>query len=145
MTTPKFTPTLLLDADGKPTGYGTLRVIVSTCAACQSPMVAPPRSQAPFPRAMNETFGAQIKAAGWQVASEACLADGGRICDRCERAGLATFRCHLCGLLRSTSQVQEGFGDPAEYLCVPCFETVPAKRWAEACAALREAHKYDFE
>jgi len=141
----KFTPTLLLGADGKPTGYGTMLVAVRACATCQAPMVASPRGADPFTRGWDETFGAQLKAAGWQVASDACVADGGRICDRCKQAGLATFRCDLCGLLRSTSQVQEGFGDPAEYLCVPCFETVPAKRWAEACDALREAHKYDFE
>jgi hypothetical protein len=45
-------------------------------------------------------------------------------------------------LLRAL-QVEEQFGDPAEYLCKPCYETVPASVWDAAKERLRRSHQYD--
>lgn len=52
--------------------------------------------------------------------------------------------CALCNKLRK-GKPQEAIGDPPEFMCTPCYETVPAKIWIAKRDALWEEHRYDFE
>lgn len=73
------------------------------------------------------------------------IKDNEYICVECEKAGMASFKCSLCGIDQSSDQVRESFGSPAEYLCKKCYETVSAKDWAEKVDELEKAHRWDYE
>ena len=133
-------------------GYGervfaTMLVELSRCPCCKKPMIsAPPKEWAR--RWTFYDFDGQVKRAGWVWTSQTERGDGyGRraICRDCETAGKGTFTCVLCKEERQTSAIHERYGDPPEFLCVSCYETVPAKAWDEKTNELEEAHRWDHE
>jgi hypothetical protein len=115
---------------------------MSRCDECDALMV---------PRGLRiDSFGAGL----WERAREAMgivprydgdMDDGRIVCAPCAEAGGATFECALCHVQRTFDLEHDSWGDPAERLCEPCYETVPAKVWTEKTADLHEAHRYDFE
>lgn len=51
------------------------------------------------------------------------------------------FICAFCGQKRAWADMQAQFGDPPEFLCAPCYESVPAARWQEAYDRLAQKHR----
>ncbi len=130
-----FVPQLLEE------GYGIVLVAVSTCAKCSRTMIATGKGY-DFPAFWKAGRTEQLRRADWREKAFVTNADGGALCKECAETDGA-FRCELCKQVRQ-GEPEDLFGDPAEYLCTPCFETVPAKTWAEAVSRLMDAHQYDF-
>ena len=82
--------------------------------------------------------------AGWRLESDSEF-DNHHICAQCASEGKGGFTCALCGQVRSSDQEKKSFGDPAEFLCVVCYETQPAKVWQQKVDELYEEHRCDFE
>jgi len=136
-----FTPTQIEN------NYGTMLVQLYTCHLCHKKMVAPPMKGyfgiRTFPYYVRIDFDAQRKSAGWEEMTETTV-DGNYICKSCKVAGLATFECALCHNRHLTTEIEEAYGDPAEYLCKQCYQMVPAKIWDDKNKELRKRHQYDF-
>ena len=130
-----FVPTVLAP------GYGVVLVAVEECAKCSRTMIATGLGR-DFPAFWKAGRIEQIKRADWREKSYVSDADGGALCSECATM-YGAFRCDLCTQIRR-GKPEETFGDGG-YLCVPCFETVPAKTWAEAAKRLDDEHRYDFD
>ncbi len=112
------------------------------CGVCRRPTLLG-EGAGVFPAWYKVSRDMQLLRAGWRDQSKATTADGKTLCTECA-ATHARFFCALCNTERS-GEPQESYGDPAEHLCVPCYETVPAKAWREKGNELERAHRYDFE
>lgn len=127
--------------------YLAMLIEAEICPICQKIMTRAGKSffnGGNFPNAMSYNFDTQIKNAGVVVMSKIQV-DDHCICIECANAGKADFLCALCNIRRPTDQVQESFGEPPEYLCKICYETVPAKQWDMKTSELYSQHQYDFE
>lgn len=117
------------------------------CVVCLNNMVHAPTNyhiRPTFPRYIGNNFEAQAKKAGLELGSDIKV-DGRYICKKCENEGKADFLCSLCNERHSVSKVEEQIGDPPEFLCLQCYETVPAKEWADKITSLNDDHQYDFD
>ncbi len=140
--TPKF-----IDSENR---YAEMLVEVHVCPLCHKCMM--PRIEGSyrvserniFPHYREIDYETQLKRAGWLLMSDVKV-DDKYICLDCERTGKADFLCALCGQRKPTSKKREAFGDPPEYLCDDCYETVSAKAWDEKQMELYAAHRWDFE
>jgi len=129
--------------------YALFLVSLSVCPKCGHEMIASPdryggRWTDMFPKYEKATLEAQAKRAGLHIKSRVRV-DGEYICTSCEQEGKADFLCELCGQRKPTDKIKESFGDPAEYLCSDCFETVTAEVWEKKAEELHEIHRWDFE
>ena len=128
-------------------GYGLMLVNLDQCVVCSLPMVRRswdmPHSS-PFPPYDPVSLKAQAQRAGWVFAGKLQV-NAETICERCERADRARAACYLCKRERKASEVREAIGDPPEYLCTPCYDSVPARVWDRAVKELEEAHRWDHE
>ncbi len=124
--------------------YGVMLVQLQTCGHCNRPCLRTHGGNrgGVFPDWFAIDRGAQLRKADWGMLSSTCNAKGARLCDECAKEHGA-FRCVLCKQER-LGKPQESVGDPSEYLCTPCFETVPAKTWTDELARLEEAHRWDY-
>lgn len=141
-----FVPALVLESGGR--AYGTMLVGLQRCGGCNKWMVEPLSSHKPFPFHYQTSFEKQCAAAGWAINGYATKSVGDRevpICRACKAADVGSFKCALCEQERKSSQSEEvfGFGDGADHLCKPCYETTPAKAWNEKCDELEKSHQYD--
>lgn len=117
---------------------------LGNCEKCGRDMVTKPKySYDVFPRYILNTFDAQVKRANLAVRSSTKV-DDEYICIDCVKAGKTDFKCDLCGKRKLTNKIKEGFGDPPDYLCIDCYETVSAKIWEEAVDELNNRHRYDY-
>lgn len=96
-----------------------------------------------FPQYFKEDQHSQCRKHGIEFTSKSKI-DDDYICETCEKAGKAKFRCSLCGEIRESDKIQITIGDPAEYLCKKCYETVSAKNWEEKNDELEKKHRYDY-
>lgn len=115
------------------------------CQTCQSLMIKKiKKSEGLFPmyHALNQE--SQAKNAGIQFIGNIKV-DDEYICEKCEKEGKADFLCALCEERKSTDKIQEIIGDPAEFLCTDCYNTVPASIWTNKLKELLEDHQYDYE
>jgi hypothetical protein len=132
----EFTP-YLIDAN-----HIAVAVQCSTCAECGRNMIGDlhGRALSVYPR---HALVDQLKRADVGRLSGRYNAAGRLLCADCAPVH-ARFHCVLCKEARAgTPQYSEG--DPAEFLCVPCFEQRTAKEWDEAVQELRKNHRWDFE
>ncbi len=65
------------------------------------------------------------------------------ICKECADKNLADFNCDLCNTRYPSSEIQESFGSPPDFLCQNCYKTQPAKVWCEKVNDLESSHRYD--
>lgn len=117
------------------------------CRTCGKVMIregAAVMSGGSFPNYGKLSIKEQAKNAGLEFMSGVKV-DNQEICITCKESGKADFLCRLCNARKSSDKVKETFGDPPEYLCEDCYETVPAKQWDEIVETLRDEHEYDFE
>lgn len=144
----RFTPEIIEEADKQSgrSSYGTMLVELKNCPICGHYMIRPPgdRWHSPFPRYYAIDFKAQLAEAKWVEKSDVRV-DGKKICVPCAEAGRADFLCALCGQRRPTNEIEDHFGEPPEFLCKPCYRTVPAETWNKKLSKLSESHRYDFE
>ncbi|MCJ7507540.1 MAG: hypothetical protein MUO85_02265 [candidate division Zixibacteria bacterium] len=139
-----YIPTVISDELGQ-THYGKVLVELEKCHICHRYMInSRDAKYGLFPKYDKITIEKQMERAGW-VQRSSVEVDEKYICCECAEAGKADFHCSLCNQRRLTDKIQESFGDPAEFLCTPCYESVPAKVWDEKVEKLREVHRYDFE
>ncbi|WP_394845008.1 hypothetical protein LZC95_49150 [Pendulispora brunnea] len=125
--------------------YVALAVRVKRCASCHLPMIPAadrmPLYSAGFPHMTPEQ---QAKRAGWpEITLYAVNIEGRHICDACALQGHAKFLCALCQKERDSSAIQARFGTRAEYLCKPCYVTVPAAEWDAKSDELSQKHRHD--
>jgi hypothetical protein len=115
---------------------------LSRCAKCEALMI---------PRGLkiddwgSALWGRAAKEMGLVRRFDGRMDEDMIVCAPCARKGGATFTCALCGVARGFDQEHDSWGDPAERLCVPCYETVPAKVWEAKTKELYGVHRYDFE
>jgi hypothetical protein len=120
-------------------------VRIRACVVCKKPTVPGLQQNhvSPFPAFYRANFAAQMERAG--IALVGSWNDSDPICAACHDAGTVTGECTLCHEQRKLSDMEEKIGLPSEYMCKPCYETVPAKTWATELARLEESHRWDFE
>ncbi len=118
----------------------------SKCPICQKNMVSGLRNQYgghPFPVGQNK-LGSQIERIGFVFSSDTTDKNNEVICVECSQAGLSSFVCFLCKEERTSNECKDTYGEPPEYLCHRCHETVTAKVYDQARDTLYAKHKYDF-
>jgi hypothetical protein len=98
-----------------------------------------------FPGYYRIRIEEQMKRASIQWATNERDKNDDRLCEVCAVAANIQITCALCKQDRPRADIQESFGDPPEYLCKPCYTTVPANVWELKSDKLRESHRYDFE
>jgi len=126
-------------------GYGKVLVELEKCPLCGKYMVdAKGAKYGLFPKYININIDKQMERAGWVLRS-CTKVDDKNICSECTEAGKADFLCTLCKQRKPTDKIKEEIGDPTEYICTDCYETMPAKEWDEKICKIREIHRYDFE
>ncbi|WP_394849609.1 hypothetical protein LZC95_19430 [Pendulispora brunnea] len=142
MKTVDFVPEEVECSDLRPEDCAiTLLVVVSRCAGCRRPMVP---LHAQF-RGVGHAaeFARQAVRANFPIQDRLFRDESGHLqCADCAAREGATFVCALCGARRSLSEVKEEFGTRSrEFLCKPCYATVPAVEWVDKCTELRNAHR----
>jgi hypothetical protein len=116
---------------------------IQECPICKKPMMNRDKSKL-FPDYRNLDQASQMKERGVVFVSKTYI-NGKYICVECEEANKATFHCELCGKEKPSSKICQSFGYPPDYLCIDCFETVPASEWEKAVESLADEHRWDFE
>ena len=117
---------------------------LTKCGICEKDMVTLPSNKNNIcPNWTQNSFDDQARRAGLVIKST-IIVDSHYICCDCEKAGLADFKCCLCKKRKPTSKIKEIFGDPEEFLCFDCYETVTAKIWEEEKERLIDEHRYDY-
>ncbi len=139
-----FIPTVIAET-GDDHVYVAMAVRVKCCAACRRPMIPAadrmPLYSAGFPQMTPEE---QAKRAGWpELTLYATSIDGRLICDQCAKEGHARFLCSLCNQIRTADEIKARFGVRAEYLCKPCYLTVPAAQWDAKSDELARKYRHD--
>lgn len=122
------------------------------CPLCKRPMVYAPADSLKRCGSRwgayhdgGNTIEAQCKRGGIVLKSGATDKNNDAICEECAAAGASSFVCSHCKKEQKTDQIEESFGYPPEFLCKPCYSTVPAAEWNALVKKLYEAHRYDFE
>ncbi len=113
------------------------------CPICKKPMII----KAPngiYPYGYDRTQNAQMKLLKLVYQSDIKV-DDEYICVECVKSGRADFLCALCGNRKSTDKEKEAFGDPEEYLCIDCYDIVPAKEWDMEVKRLHDSHRWDYD
>jgi hypothetical protein len=142
----KYVPQVIVDDEDYTIVSFALKV--DKCVICKSLTMAKIThySYFPFPNRWIGDQEDQMTAAGIRpLGGHTYHPEDGPICNVCAEQGLGRFLCAGCGLERAVSHQKERIGDPPEFLCMTCYETMPAKRWNEIKNELNERHKYDWE
>ena len=124
--------------------YGLVLVQLNPCSLCKKFMLSANIQNRCFLLYYKNDIEHQISRAGW-VEQSNIKVDDKYICRECEREGKADFLCSLCKQRKSTKKIEDSFGDPPEFLCKDCYETIPAKIWNEKRNKLQKIHRWDFE
>ena len=111
---------------------------LSRCEVCKNPLLPPLFKVDGFGSFWWEHSRKEL---GIREAAHSKLVDD--ICTQCAAEGV-TFKCSACKETRNADQLYEAIGDPADFLCLPCYETVPAKKWDELMKQLRQQHQHDY-
>lgn len=119
------------------TQYAKVLVHIRTCSSCNNLMV---NLDNPFLSMLS--LESQIKKAGIKPKSNISGVYFYDICQKCADEDVAVVDCALCGLKIKSSQIKESFGD-SDYLCMNCYDTIPAKRWCDKKMELESLHQYD--
>lgn len=116
------------------------------CVACHTLVMAiVTKVYSPFPIRLDQDQRRQMQAAGIQeIGGYTYEPREGPLCVKCTKQGLGRFKCWHCEQERPVSQQHEQFGDPPDFLCTVCYETLPAKTWDEVIKELGEVHRWDY-
>ena len=127
-----------------------LEILVSTCGTCNRKMLNITSKQVGrlrglFPYFYGASLRAQLERANIMFRGDTKDKDDHYICEECDKSGKSTFICALCEEERTSELKHDSWGDPPEFLCTVCYETVPAKTWEKKERKLYDSHRYDFE
>lgn len=113
------------------------------CPSCGKPTYQPIASA--FPLFVLSNLQAQATRAGWKPIST--LKDGDDfLCQECASAPDRTFLCAFCEQRRPATLLKKTIaGDPPEYACRVCYETLTAAEWHERIDDAYDRHRWDFE
>lgn len=126
-------------------GSAIFMVRLEPCKLCQKDMVTKPElDYGTWPSWIGNDLEAQTERAGFVFRSRIKV-DDEHICIECEQKGRATFECALCKQRKPNDKIKTSIGNPPEFLCMDCYESVPAKTWEEKTRGLHIQHRYDFE
>lgn len=132
--------------------FVTIALEWKLCPCCDNPMIIAPKASLKRCEPAwgsgcidNNTIEAQCSRVNMSIQSYINDKNHQYICENCVETGTTSFICALCGKEHTTDKIKESFGDPTEYLCKICYETVPAKKWEEAMDRLDKKHMYDFD
>jgi len=131
-------------------GYAKVIIQLSKCSVCNRPMIKMEKKDTQrmrnlFPYYWKTNLDSQLKRAGIQYEGTSKDTRDNYVCEECSKAGKGSFTCALCGEERSTDLKEESFGDPPEYLCKVCYESVSASVWSKKTDELYKSHRWDFE
>jgi hypothetical protein len=141
-----FTPTRYPDEPNSV--YYLFLMQVRKCQTCGRPImpyVAEHERSFVFPRYVRIDQEAQMKRAGIQPVGTWSVERDAYLCEECTKAGKDTFTCALCDQERTSDLEQFRYGDPPDFLCTPCYESVSASKWEAEIERIEEAHRYDYE
>jgi hypothetical protein len=126
--------------------YGLLLVELQRCSVCGRQMLHrdAKRAQKIFPLYLALTLKAQLNRANWRLASGITDKNNDVICESCAAENLGSFVCVLCGIERPSEAVQQSIGDPPDYLCKICYDSVTARAWERKIDELEKDHRYDY-
>lgn len=122
--------------------YGLMVVELRKCPICEKWMLNRSNS---FPNMDENREVLQLQRAGWVHKSSMENNNMDYICEECKTHARVKFTCAICGEERTSSEIQEQFGYPAEYLCKECYSKVSAKEWDVKVEELDTKHHWDFE
>lgn len=130
--------------------YGKLLVSLTQCPSCNRIMLKRYSYQwsgfeSIFPKWLQIQLREQLSKADILIYSQFKNRNDKFICIECAKDGKNTFTCDLCGEERTSDLKETSYGEPPDYLCKVCYESVPAKEWDQRNEKLLQAHKYDFE
>lgn len=120
-------------------------VKVSSCACCNRNMISRRWKRAPDYYLIEGRLSDWMEARRFVYDSDAVDSNDEPICEICKKEGKSSFKCAICDEIKPSSKIKHSFGDPAEYLCVDCYNSVSAAEWDKKVDALEGAHRYDFE
>ena len=123
--------------------YVEMLIEAEECPLCKKVMIEK-ATRGIFPYYVAIDQEAQAKKSDIVFKSQTKV-DDSNICENCKSEGKADFLCALCNERKTTDKIQESIGDPAEFLCTDCYESVSAKEWSIAKKELYDSHRYDFE
>lgn len=137
-----YTPRIV--QQGQEEALAEVLVAVERCKYCRAWMLPNMEDKGIFPLYRPINFSAQLKAAGWKVAASSRF-DSQRYCIECAANDKITFTCCLCNQTKPSSHLKERFGDPPDFLCNECFNTIPAAVWEKKVDELQKEHRWDYE
>jgi len=143
----EFTPHNLKPNESGSKIYMDFALEIKKCPICGNPMM-PMLSEwhGHWPVWNKLDQKAQMARAGIHKVGAWSVSKDGYICDVCAEQGLDTFTCNLCHEKRTVDLIQVQEGDPPDFLCKVCYESVPAKVWMDKLAELHNKHhRYDNE
>lgn len=125
-------------------GFGLMLVRLEQCTHCKKTMLPPePKHSSIFPGYMYAQRANQMKRAGWVERAPVTDAEHRALCVECAPE-FAAFQCYSCKVTHKGEPNRSfGWGHGADYLCTPCYETVPAKKWDALVRELEDEHRYD--
>lgn len=131
-----FVPVVLEQPDGRvgQLGVGVVAIPLRGCGRCNLPM-----PMVPF--VATSTSATTLAGSGWRMPSAVHDEKRRLLCVECQQ--FAGFVCAFCNEARTRRHV--AIGSPAEIVCVECYETTPAKAFAERIEALEDEHRHDYD
>ncbi len=125
--------------------YWLFAFALAICGKCGRSMLPVSAKKANyFPRYHRNRIEEQARRAGIRWETSARDKEEHILCDECAITGNITFVCYICKQERQRTDIQETFGEPPDYLCTPCHQTVSAAEWQRIVEELLEQHRYDF-
>jgi len=119
------------------------QVRAEKCELCGRVMI-PKAPSGIYANYFEDTQEEQAKRKKLQFISDIKV-DGKYICQDCADKGKADFLCVMCKERKQSDKKEISFGDPKEYLCTDCYETVPAKDWDLKVDEMENLHRWDYE
>lgn len=121
----------------------TVELPAQQCAHCGAIIVAEDWARVhDWGSATSASVRAQLVRAG--VRFRSARYDLGPLCRECAATAAGHFTCALCGIVRTSAERHDSWGEPPDMVCESCYETVPAKRWEAFVAELEQKHRWDF-
>lgn len=136
----EYTPTIIHENNGDV--YLTVMIQGARCQGCSLVMIQDWKSDA-IPVYWKASLSEQAKRASVVFRSYTHDASGKELCKACAPTK-GGFVCAMCNQRQRGDLSKVSFGDPAEHMCLVCYETRSAKEWDELAHRLLVKHQYDF-
>ena len=131
-------------------GYDKFYLKITECPNCKRKMIDADYnalySAFPFWEKMN--FEAQRLRKGFAIRSNQSF-DDDKMCGShywcIDCKDKIEFKCFNCKEMRLKKDMEYRYGDPPDFLCKFCYETVSAKDWNELIKAIEDNHRWEYD